>query len=359
MNIKKILIINPYGIGDVLFTTPIIHTLKDVCPDAKIGYLCNRRTEAILKNNPYIDFLFVYERDEFEKIKKGFLFLWLKEIFAFLNRIKKEHFDMVFDFSLNSQYGFFSWYAGIKQRIGYDFKNRGRFLTHKIKMSGYNEKHIVEYYADLLEYAGFNLKYKNLELYIKDEDKKKVEEMLTREGVSSSDNLLGIIPGAGRSWGRDAQIKHWSTEKFAQLADKVIENYNAKVIIMGDFWEKELVMSVGEKMHHKAIDLSSRTTIAELAALLNKMKVIIANDGGPLHMAVALGVKTVSVFGPVDEKVYGPYPASDNHSVIKKDFPCRPCYKNFRFTGCSFNRRCINDITVDEVLIQTERLLKK
>ena len=133
---KKILFINPFGIGDVLFTTPIIHAVKDTFPNVKIGYLCNRRTSYILENNPYIDYTFIYERDEFEAIRKESLFAWLITIFAFLNRIKKEHFDIAIDFSLNTQYSFFGWYAGIRTRIGYDYKNRGWLLTKKIKLTG-------------------------------------------------------------------------------------------------------------------------------------------------------------------------------------------------------------------------------
>ena len=103
---KKILLINPFGIGDVLFTTALIHTLKDASPFVKIGYLCNRRTAAILQNNPNVDSVFVYERDEFEAIRQKSFFAWLKKIIIFLNRIKKKHFDIVIDFSLNTQYGF-------------------------------------------------------------------------------------------------------------------------------------------------------------------------------------------------------------------------------------------------------------
>ena len=89
-----------------------------------------------------------------------------------------------------------------------------------------------------------------------------------------------------------------------------------------------------------------------------KMRLVVTNDGGPLHMASALGVKTVSIFGPVDEKVYGPYPPSDKHIVItNKNITCRPCYKNFRFWGCPNNLSCVKDITVDEVFTAVRSLL--
>ena len=354
---KKILLINPFGIGDVLFTTPIIHTLKDNFPNVKIGYLCNRRTASILESNPYVDYVFIYERDEFEALRKKSNLAWLKKIFLFSNQIKKERFKVTLDFSLNTPYGFFSWLAGIKERIGYDFKKRGRFLTKKVKLLGYCDMHIVDYYANLLKYLGLELKYKKLELYLKNEDIYKIDEVLSKESVKPSDLLVGIIPGAGASWGKEASLKHWSAERFAQLADKIIENYQAKIIIMGDFFEKEITKNVIEKMQHKAIDLSGETTIGELAALLNKMKLIITNDGGPLHMAVALGIKTISIFGPVSEVVYGPYPLSENHIVIKKDLNCRPCYQKFRLATCLRDRECIKSISSEEVFAAVRRVL--
>jgi lipopolysaccharide heptosyltransferase II len=354
---KKILIINPFGIGDVLFTTPIIHALKDALPDIKIGYLCNRRTASILESNPYVDYVFIYERDEFEAIRKKSYIAWLRKIFVFSSQIKKEQFDLALDFSLNTQYGFFSWLAGIKERIGYDFKKRGRFLTKKVKLLGYCDMHIVDYYANLLKYLELELKYKKLELYLNNEDIKQRDKILSKESVKPSDLLVGIIPGAGASWGKEASLKHWPAEKFAQLSDKIIENYQAKIIIMGDFSEKEIAKKVIETMQHKAIDLSGKTTIGELAALLSKTKLIITNDGGPLHMAVALGIKSISIFGLVDEKVYGPYPSSENHIVIKKDLDCRPCYQKFRLATCLRDRECIKSISSEEVFAAVRRLL--
>lgn len=354
---KNALIINPFGIGDVLFTTPVIHTLKDNFANIKLGYLCNRRTAYILENNPYIDFIFVYERDEFEEIRKHSVIAWAKKSLAFLNQIRQKKFDLAIDFSLNSQYGFFAWVTGIKLRIGYDYKGRGRFLTKKIKLEGYDDKHIVEYYGDLLKLMNLNLKYRDLELYLNAKDLNWAEGFLNKQGIGANDLLVAVIPGAGASWGQDAYLKHWPAQNFARLSDKIIENYKAKIIIMGALSEQEIAQKVKKNMRYEAIDLSGKTQIGEFAALLSKTKLAITNDGGPMHMAVALGVKTVSIFGPVDERVYGPYPVSPDHIVLKRDLSCRPCYKNFRFPGCSHNRRCIEDLTVDEAYEAVRRLI--
>lgn len=354
---KKILLINPFGIGDVLFTTPIIHTLKDALPETKIGYLSNRRTEDILKNNPYLDYIFVYERDEFEDCKKKTIVRWLKEMLSFLNSIKKEHFDIAFDFSLNTQFGFFSWYAGIPKRIGYNFKGRGFFLTSKIPLSGYKDRHMAEHYAALLKEIGLNLKYNNMELYINEQDKQWARDALQKEGVSQEDYLIGIIPGGGKSWGKEAYRKQWAPQRFAALADKIVANKQSKIIIMGDFSEQDIAEKVITSMKSKAIDFSGKTTLGQLAALLSRMRLVVTNDGGPLHMAAALGVKTVSIFGPVDERVYGPYPVSDRNIVIKSNISCRPCYHNFRIRECLRQRQCLEGITVGDVYKEVEKMI--
>ena len=354
---KKILIINPFGIGDVLFTTPLVRTLKDIFPQAGICYLANRRSAAVLADNPNIERVFIYERDEFQQIRNKSFFFWVKSNLAFLKQLKNEHFDIVFDFSLNSQYGFFSWYAGIKQRIGYDFKNRGRFLTKKIRLSGYRDKHIVEYYGDLMMSLNIELKHKDLELYINKDDVEQANRLLEQKGIKDGELLVGVIPGAGRSWGKQASFKHWLPERFAELSDKIVEKYKAKIIMMGDVFEKELSQSVLSHMHQKAIDLTGSTSIGVLAALLKRMKLVITNDGGPLHMAVAVGTKTVSIFGPVSEAVYGPYPYSDKHIVVKADIGCRPCYKDFRIPPCESERICMQGIDTDKVFSAVEKLL--
>ena len=349
--LKKILIINPFGIGDVLFTTPIIHALKDAFAEAQIGYLCNRRSAVIVGNTPYIDSVFLYDRDEFEALRKKSFFLWLKKAVDFLNEIKEKHFDLVLDFSLNTQYGFFSWFSGIKERVGYDYKKRGFFLTKKIKLAGYDKKHIVEYYGELIELLGLKLEQQKLELYLKNEDIRQAQELLRGAGIAESDFLVGIIPGGGASWGKDAYLKHWPPEKFALLADKIIESHQAKIIILGDLSEQKIARTITKGMKKKAVDLSGMTTIGEFAALLSKMNLIITNDGGPLHMAVALGIKTVSFFGPVDPKVYGPYPQDEKrHIVLRRNLECSPCYRNFRLAPCLKKKECLRCINVEDAL---------
>jgi len=346
---KKILIINPFGIGDVLFSTPVIHTLKDAFPTTKLGYLCSSRSAELLKTNPHIDYLFVYDRDEFELVRKRSFVAWLLKLFSFVGKIRKEHFDVALDLSLNKEYGFFSWCAGIKERVGYDYKKRGIFLTNKFFLNGYQDKHVIEYYGDILKHFNLELKYKAPELYLRENDTKEANRILQKEGVIPLEGFVIIAPGGGRSWGKDASLKHWPPENFAALADKVIEKKQVTIIIVGDNSERETTACVSAAMRGRVYNFCGMTTIRQLAALMDKARLVIANDGGPLHMAVEIKKKTISFFGPVDPKVYGPYPADERkHIVLNLNLDCSPCYRNFRLLSCAKDRQCLKDITVKQ-----------
>jgi len=356
--LKSFLIINPFGIGDVLFSLPFIKNLKENFPSSKVFYLCNRRTQPILKEYPLINKTFVYERDEFEAVKKASKISWIKKIWSFTSEIRKENIEIAIDLSLNPQFGFFSWLAGIKKRVGYNYKNRGRFLTKKVDLSEYKEKHIIEYYLELLKSIGAKTKYRKAELALNENQRNKAEAFLKEQGIDSKDLIITIAPCGGASWGRDSFRKHWSKSKFAELADRLVDKYQARIILAGAGNEKaaiEEVESLMQKGCIKAIDFP----LMDFLALLERSAMLVANDGGPIHMGVFAGVKTVSIFGPVSEVVYGPYPQdSQRHLVVKKDLPCRPCYKKFRLPECPYQLKCLNDITVDEVFNSVKGLLK-
>ena len=166
------------------------------------------------------------------------------------------------------------------------------------------------------------------------------------------------MPGGGSSWAKDAAYKRWPAEKFSGIADKLIDELRAKVIIMGDSSENELCREVAGLMRNKAFSACGETTLPEFAALCGLSRLIICNDGGPLHVAVSRGVPTVSLFGPVDERIYGPYPDEAKNCVVKKNLNCRPCYNDFRFKACP-GKDCLRLIGVDEVYEKVKLALER
>jgi lipopolysaccharide heptosyltransferase II len=354
---KRFLIINPFGIGDILFTTPLIRALKEAYPDCFIGYWCNRRVRPLLESNSKINQLFDLNRGDLKKLYKKSFFNGLWETLKLGKEIKKGNFDVCFDFSLDYRYSLFAKIIGIRKRIGFNYKNRGRFLTEKIELDGYSDKHVVEYYLDLLRFFNIKAEDKSMELTVSAASEAKANNILTAKGIENSDFVIGIAPGAGGSWGKDASYKHWPALKFAQLADKLAEQFKAKIVILGDETESPIADVIVNAMLHRPIDLTGKIKLETLPAIIKSFDLLVSNDGGPMHMACALGVKTVSVFGPVNELVYGPYPESGNHPVLKWDMECRPCYKNFRLAVCDKDKECLRSVSVEAVFAAAKALL--
>ena len=353
---NRILIINIFGIGDVLFTTPLVRNIRESFPDAYIGYICNKRAQTVLQNNPRINKLFIYERDDYCALYKGSKIQFLKKFAAALREIKKENFDVVFDFSLNRFSSLLMCFLGIKKRIGFNYKNRSVFLNTKININGFEGKHVAEYYLSLLERLGLTVRSREMEVFLTSEDQSWAKEILNKSKINPKDLLIGILPGGGTSWGPDAQYKRWPAEHYAELGDRIVEKFSAKIVLLGDASEDELGRTVATKMRRTPVNLVGQTTVGQSLALLAKCNLVIVNDGGPLHMAVAAGAKTISLFGPVDENVYGPFPR-EGHSVVTKRIACRPCYRHFRRASCD-HFSCIRQIGIEEVFQQVEKALE-
>jgi len=348
MNYMKILIINPYGIGDVLFTTPVIDNLRLAYPQASIAYLANRRTAGLLQFNTDIAQIFIYERDEFVGNLPKYLELY--------NSIKQQSFELVFDLSLNSSFGFLSAACGIKKRVGFDYRKRGRFLTHRIPLLGFEDKHMIEYNLDLLRLMEIPVSTKQMKLNVPSQEITWAQAWLNEHKIDPADRpLIAVLPGGGASWGASAKYKRWPVAHYAQLIDKIVENFDAAIILMGDSKEEELCRELVAQVNFPIHFGVGETSLLGMAALLMRCQGAIVNDGGPLHVAEAVGVKTVSIFGPVDPQVYGPFPVA-NHTVVEKGLPCQPCYRRFRMANCG-HISCLAELSVEEVYRKVRGLL--
>ena len=354
---KSILVINPFGIGDVLFSTPLLQNLRDNFPRAKILFLCNKRTANLLKNHPLIGKVFVYERDEFVASRKRSFWAGINKYRNFINEIKKEKIDCAIDLSMNTLFGFFAWASGIKSRYGFDYKNRGKFLTHKLKIEGFLDKHVAEYYLDVLRLMHIPVKKYGLTVGIDKDSQCWADNFIARHNLISN-FIIGIAPFGGEAFGKDAYFKRWPAQRFAELINRMIADLKAKIFIFAGPKEKEDVLSMMSIIQNKESCYEfTDASLEKIIALIQKCGLFIGNDTGPLRFADALDKKIVALFGPVDEKVYGPYPDGDNKVVIIKDLPCRPCYRKFRMPECLRDRECLKSISVGQVYDAVRKLV--
>jgi len=355
----KILVINPFGIGDVIFSTPLLGMLRSEYPGSFIGYVCNKRAYEVIKTNPHIDKIFIYEKDEYRDLWRRSPIWCVKKIISFLKEVKDEKFDLSVDLSLGYQNSLLLKAAGIKRRLGFNYRNRGKFLTDKMAIESFDDRHVVEHYTRLLTLLGIDTSKYNVspKIYASDAGIAFADKFLRDNAVKAGDIIVGLMPGCGESWGSDAVKRRWDRRNFAALADRLADRYGAKTVLLGNAKETDICDEIQASMKNGAVNYCGKTSIDELIGIFTKCKLVVTNEGGPLHIATALGVRTVSLFGPVDEKTYGPYPAGGGNIVIsKKDLPCRPCYKKFKYNDCD-KRLCLDTISVDEVFRAAEAVI--
>ena len=358
MTPRRILIVNPFGIGDVLFSTPLIRAIRRAFPAAYVAYLGNRRTEEILRRNPHLDALFIYEKDEVVALWNRHKLHALRLMASLFRQIRRSRFDVAIDLSLGERYSFLLALFGVPRRIGFDFRRRGRFLSHRFVINGFQDRYVVNYYAELLGMLGIRQRDGALELAINEEDRQDAQQRLGTLGIRDGHRLIGWVPAGGVSWGIQANFRRWSKEGFIQVGRALGRQPDTMLLIFGEPQDHAVCAQIAQAIGAKAVDLSSQTTLGQFISLIARCALVITNDGGPVHIAASQGVRTVSIFGPVDAHVYGPYPRTDGHHVVyREDLPCRPCYHQFKLPPCPYERACLTTISPDDVLEACEAAL--
>jgi ADP-heptose:LPS heptosyltransferase len=352
--VKRVLVVNPFGIGDVLFSMVLVEALRKALPaDGRIGFLCNERVDGLVRLNTSIDRTFTFNRGLMDRLwRKSPALCWAKTR-GLLDLIRTERFDTMIDLSLGRQYAFFAAFVGIRERVGFDFRGRGIFLNRKKKIAGYADAHVADTQLGLLDLVGvpYERGHARIPIAVPDSSKNEVAAMLRKHGFSDTDRLLAVAPGGGRSWGENGRYKQWSPERFAEAANA----HGRKVILLGDKSERALLEKTASLIKPHSLVVCGEP-FEKVGALLLRSKALLCNDGGLMHLANALGVPTVAVFGPVDERVYGPYGTDVPHEVLTEPVPCRPCYKDFRFPPCPHDRRCLELLPAERAVRALEKI---
>jgi heptosyltransferase-2 len=341
-NFKRILIVRTDRIGDVLLSTPVIRALRENYPYAYIAMMVSPYAKEIVENNPYLDEVIVYDKDNRQKS-------WINSI-KFALGVKKKRFDLAVILHPTNRVHLVTYFAGIPKRLGYDRK-LGFLLSDSIKHNKQlGQKHELEYTLDILKYLGIQSKDKNIFIPIKPESEKWAEELFLQEGIDKYDKLLAIHPGAS------CPSKIWPQDRFAKIADQLIEKYGFKVLIIAGPKDIASAKIVCKNMKHPAVDLAGKTSVSQLASVLKKCQLFISNDSGPVHIASAVGTPVISIFGRnqkgLSPKRWGPVGKKDR--VLHKEVGCIQCLAH----NCVKEFACLKAITVEDVMNVADSILK-
>ena len=334
VNVENILVIKIRYIGDVLLATSILPALTRHFPHSRISFMVNEGTEAVLKRNSSVESILFVPRSG------------LKKQWQFLLKLRKNSFDCVIDLTDADRSAIISVLSGAPIRIGFnhEYRWRGKCYTHCIE-GAYGTMHMVDYHAKALEPLGIHEPGGDPELFLSDEDEHVAMRLIDDLGLSSSKWVM--IHPAARYW-----FKAWPPERFAAVGDALIKK-GYKIVLVGNQQERDVEKSVLRHSKDSFISLMGKTSLLELGALMKHCSVFIGNDGGPMHMAVAVGCPVVALFGPSNPAVWGP--RGKQATVIYKGLDCRECFHPGCFRG---EESCMKLISVDEVLHAAEVYLE-
>jgi lipopolysaccharide heptosyltransferase II len=338
---KRILIFNVNWLGDVLFSTAAIRNIRRNYASGYIACVIPSRCYPILKGNPYLDEVIIFDEQDRHK---GIL-----AKLNFVSSLKHKKFDMVFLLHRSFSRALICRLAGISERIGHYTKKRAFLLTKKILPPKKDSLHRIDYYLDVVEKAGLRVEDRYLDFIFSPEDKKQVDDFLARNAVHQNDLLIAVNPGG--NW----MPKRWPKEYWAQLSDSLMGEFKAKVIITGSISDLPLANQIKAGMKHKPLVACGVFNIKQLGALAKISDLFITADTGPLHIANAVGAKKIiAIFGPTAKEITGPYPTT-NAVVLQKNVGCKiPCYK----VRCPDNQ-CMKAVTPQDVLAEAKKAIHK
>lgn len=333
----NILIIKLSAIGDVVHVLPSLEELRLLYPNAHITWLIEEDSQSLIRGHPLLDKVLVSRRKQWMKnlLKFARIRETLIELTVFMKDLRSRRYDLVIDFQRLFKSGIMVLFSGGKRKLGYKSFQEMSFLFYNETIFEDMGKHAVDRYLDFLRYLGAETGKPKFNIPISYKDKKHIRDLFQTYHIQHDDLVISVSPIA--LW----ETKLWAEENFAHLCDRIIEEFNARVIFTGNR-KKEMITGIIAKMKYGAIDLSGKTNLRELACLYQNSDLVISTDSGPMHIAAAVQIPVVAIFGPTSYLRTGPY--GEGHGIVNKNLPCSPCFKRKCKTG-----KCMKEITVHEV----------
>lgn len=333
----NILIVKLSAVGDVVHTLPSLASLRRLYPDANISWVIEEASSDIICGHPYLDRVIVSRRKKWIADLKKFRHIsrTILEIRSFIAEIRDRKYDLVIDFHGLLKSALIVLISSGKRKLGYDSMQElsGLFLNEKIFED--MGKHAVDRYLDFPRYLGARIEKPEFCIPVAEENKTKVKKLLRANGIDTGERFVAVNPIA--FW----ETKLWDEKKFALLCDRISNELKLKVIFTGGTSEGA-IERMQSSMTCPYVDLVGATTLRDLAYLYGLSLLVVTTDSGPMHVAAAVGTPTVAIFGPTDPARTGPYGA--NHTIVRKDLPCSPCFLKKCATG-----KCMKEISADEV----------
>ncbi len=320
---------------------PAIAAVRKTFPHSQISVLAKPWVTELFNICPDVDEVIRFQSPGIHEGITGKLRL--------ARELKGKSFDMAILLQNAIEAAIIARLAAIPIRAGYNSDGRGILLTHSVQRTEEIRKvHQVDYYLEMVKFLGFKSAGRSVNLTLTEEHSTVSEEILNRYSIAGKEIIVGMAPGA--TYG---PAKRWFPERFSEVADRIIDDFSAPVILFGSSDDRDSADKVQQSSKNKLVNLAGETNLKEAISLIARCNLFISNDSGLMHVAGALGIPTVAIFGSTNPVTTSP--VGEKNIIINKKVNCNPCLKKI----CPTDFRCMDLIGVDEVYNVARGILKK
>jgi len=343
---KKILIVLIAGIGDLILASKAMRAIRNGFPDAEIHLLTSTNAAPIAEHYDFLSKVWTFPIRELRASNKYFL-----DVFEILRALRRIPFhEAVNLFQIASirgalKMGALFLFLKSNEKIGHDAHGFRFFLTKSVPPDTFKNRHRVESMLEIAVSAGGIPDEKGIEILWDPDCENKWTHLLNR--ATSDHVLIGINPGG------DRENKRWDSRRYAAVADRLADRFDATILVFGGPGEENIARQIRSIMKHDAVDLSGTLSLNDLAYIISRLDLLVTNDSGPMHIGAATGTPLVALFGPEDPLYVEPYTQPDLKRILFKDISCRPC-ANKRCT----RYECLDLITPEDVFDKCIEILE-
>lgn len=326
--VRRILLMTTTAIGDTLLSTPAIRAVKESYPDKEVHVLCHARNQLLLKENPYLSRLLLYQGK-----RKG--------VWPLIKTLQGQNYDLVVILHSNDPEAVpLAWATGAPHIIG-PGTSRFAYLLSRSVFCHEESRHAIERRLDLVRVIGADTKNKAMDLFLPPQWRESSRSILEKKWETPKGPLIGLHPTGSGSY------KWWPGEYFSTVLRELSRNFQARFLLFSTQQEAAVARSIAENMEKETLLVQGEFDLLEAAGLMKQCALMIANDSGPLHMALALDIPTVALIGADSPLRIGPYQVPNSAYLYHKEAVCpevRCLNKKCR------DNRCLKAITPEEVL---------
>ncbi len=346
---KRILVLRMDLIGDLVLSLPVVRLLKRTYPDAEIDLLAIPSSSKVVMSDPDLAQVIAYDPNIWRRPKALLKMQNWREVRVLRGRLQARHYDLAV-----SVFG--PWAAilavlsGAQRRVGFGRESYPGFMTDSVPGAHWQPSdhlHEVDYCLKLSQAAGAAITSNDRipQLYVDPQAREEIDELLLQEGIRLDKPIIACHVSSN-----NGQSKRWPIPYWAKLIDQLISNEGMTVVLTGAPNDLPLIETILRCAHEQPVNMAGKTSLTQLAALLQRANLLITGDSGPMHIAAAVGTPLIAIHGPTDPVKSGP--VSPHATVLRSNIWCSPCYTaKGKPADCRFfTTQCMKDITVEQVL---------